>query len=88
MRAGAKQLESRLIADLHPAAGHERHPAAEIGELGALGEIQLGACRAHLVVEMMDLRVFLFADVAVLKLFGVGPAKAGHYRRRSAKAEP
>ena len=41
LRAGAQQLESRLVADLHAAAGEQRHAAAQIGQLGALGEVEL-----------------------------------------------
>ena len=68
LRARTKQLESGLITDLHAPARQERHAAAKVGELCALGEVQLGARRAHLVVEVMDLRVLLLADVAVLEL--------------------
>ena len=70
MRARTKQLEARLISDLHAPARQERDAAAKVRKLRALGEIQLGARRAHLVVEVMDLRVLLFADVAVLEFFG------------------
>ena len=79
VRARPKQLETGLVADLHAPARYQRHPAAKIGELGALGKIQLRAGRAHLVVEMMDLRVPLLADVAVFKFLDIGPA----VRRRS-----
>ena len=46
-----------LIADLHPPAGEQRHPAAQVGQLGALGEVELGARRAELIVEVMELGV-------------------------------
>src|SRR5687768_572890 len=81
MRAGTKQLETGLIADLHAPAGEQRDASAKICQLSALAEIQLGARRAHLIVEVMDLCVFLFADVAVLEFFSHGPAEAGPYRR-------
>jgi hypothetical protein len=64
-RAAAQQLEAGLVADLHASAGQERHPAVEIGQLGALREVQLRAGRAQLVVEMVNVRVFLLADVAM-----------------------
>jgi hypothetical protein len=38
VRAGAQQLEAGLVADLHAAAGEQRHAPAQVGELGALGE--------------------------------------------------
>ena len=34
--AGAQQLDAGLVADLHPAAGEQRDPAAQVGGLGAL----------------------------------------------------
>ena len=64
LRAGAQQLEAGLIADLHAPAGEQRDAAAQVGELGALGEVDLRARRAQLIVEVMD-RVVLLADVAV-----------------------
>jgi hypothetical protein len=42
----------------------------EIGSLGALGEIELRAGRAQLIVEMMDQRIFLLADITMLRLDG------------------
>ena len=65
LRAGAQQLEARLVADLHPPARQQRDAAAQVGELRALAEVQLRAGRAELVVEMVDLRILLLADVAV-----------------------
>ena len=68
LRARTQQLQPGLVADLHPPAGEERHAAAQVGELRSLCKVQLGARRAQLVVEMMDERVFLLADVAELRL--------------------
>ena len=64
----AQQLEPGLVADLDAAAGEQRHAAAQVGQLRALGEVELRARRAQLVVEVMDHRVLLLADVAVLRL--------------------
>ena len=66
--AGAQQLDAGLVADLDPAAGQQRHPAPQVGQLGALGEVERRAGRAHLVVEVVDGGVLLLADVAVLRL--------------------
>ncbi len=68
MGARTQQLDARLVADLHTAAGQEGHPAGEVGSLGALAEVELGALRAQLVVERVDLGVAPLADVAVLRL--------------------
>ena len=70
MRARTKQLEAGLIANLHAPACQERHAAAKVAELGALGKVQLGARQTHLVVEVMDVRVLPFADVTMLELLG------------------
>ena len=54
VRTGAEQLDPGLVADLHPAAGEQRHPTVQVGRLGPFGEIELGALRAHLVVEVVN----------------------------------
>ena len=63
--ARAEQLERRLVADLHPAAGEQRGPPAEVRRLGALGEVEIAARRAELVVEVVDLGRTALAHVAV-----------------------
>ena len=68
VRPGAQQLEPRLVPDLHPPAGQERHGPAQVRELGSLGEVERGARRAHLVVEVMQRGEVGLADVAVLLL--------------------
>jgi hypothetical protein len=68
LRAGPQQLDARLVTDLHPSAGEQRHASAQIRQFGALAEIQLRARRTELVVEVMNRRVILFADVTVLRL--------------------
>ena len=68
VRAGAKQLDPRLVADLHAAAREHRDAALEVGGLRALREVEGGARRAELVVERVQLPVGLLADVAVLLL--------------------
>ena len=65
---GAQELDPRLVADLDPAAGEERDPPAQVGGLGPLGEVELAALGAELVVERVDVAVVLLADVAVLRL--------------------
>ena len=67
-RARAQQLDAGLIADLDASAGQQRDASAQIRRLGALGEIELRARRAQLVVEMMDRRILLLADIAMLRL--------------------
>ena len=66
--AGAQQLQAGLVADLHAAAGEQRHAPAQVGQLAALGVVERGALGAQLVVEEMDRRIFLLAHVAVFRL--------------------
>ncbi len=66
--SGAQQFEAGLITDLDASAGQERNPAAQVGQFGTLHEIELRARWAHLVVEMVDDRILLLADVAMLQL--------------------
>src|SRR5688572_10180915 len=68
----AKQFEPGLIADLHPPTGQQRHAPVQIRQFGALAEIQLGAGRAQLVVEMMQLRVLRLARIAMPLDLGAG----------------
>ena len=68
LRTGSQQLDPGLVADLDATAGEQRDAAREVGGLGALGVVELGARRAQLVVEVMDLGVLLLADVTVLRL--------------------
>ena len=55
------------MPDLHAPAGEQGHAPAQVGGLGALDPIQLRTLGAKLVVEMVDGRVVLLADVAVLR---------------------
>ena len=66
--ARPQQLDARLIADLHPSAGEQRHAPAQVRRLRALAIVQRRALGAELVVKMMDGGVILLADVAVLRL--------------------
>src|SRR4029079_17881324 len=66
--ARAKQLEAGLITDLDPPAGEQRDRAAQVGQLGALAKVELGARGAKLIVEVMQRRERALADVAVLPL--------------------
>ena len=76
-RPRAQQLQASLVTNLHPAAGEQRHAPAQVGGFGALVEIELGAGRAHLVVEVVDARVLLLAHVAVLRLDGLAHGVVG-----------
>ena len=55
-----------MITDFDATAGEKRDAAGEVGEFGALAEVEGGAGGAKLIVEVMNEGVFLFADVAVL----------------------
>jgi hypothetical protein len=68
MGAAAQQLEAGLVADLDAPAGQQRDPAAQVGQFGALGEVERRARRAQLIVEVVDDREPRLADVAVLRL--------------------
>ena len=68
LRAGAEQLDPGLVADLHPAAGEERHPVPSGRPSPTACVVEVPARGAELVVERMDADVVLLADVAVLRL--------------------
>ena len=82
-RARAQQLEARLIADLHASAGQQRDAAAQVRQFGSLVEIELRARRTHLIVEMVDHRELLLADVAMLR---IGRFRASCSRSRCSKS--
>jgi hypothetical protein len=62
--AGAQELDRRVVADLHPGAGDEHDPAAQVGGLLALGEVERRTRRAQLIVEVVELEELGLADVA------------------------
>ena len=66
VRAGAQQLERGLIADLDAAAGDQRDTSAQIGQLGALAEVERRAVGTELIVEVVNDGEVLLADVAML----------------------
>ena len=67
LRAGTEELDSGLIADLHPPARQQRHTSPQICRLRPLAIVEVAARRTQLVVERMHLEVVLLADVAVLR---------------------
>ena len=73
MRAGAQQLERRLVADLDARAGDQRVLAAQVGALFALGVVEVAAGLAHRIVVAVHLREGLLADVAVAFLVEARP---------------
>ena len=64
-RAGPQQLDPGLVADLHASPGEQRDPAREVRGLRTLRVVAIGTARTQLVVEVVDERVLLLADVAV-----------------------
>ena len=64
MCAGSEEDQSGLVSDLHASTGQQRHASAQIRELGARGEVDVGAAGAQLVVEGVEGRVRGLADVA------------------------
>jgi hypothetical protein len=67
MRARAQQLEPRLITNLDAAARQQRDTTAKVGQLGPFRKIERRACGTQLIVEVMNDRILLLADVAVLR---------------------
>ena len=63
----AKQLDRGVVADLHARARHDGDAAREIRALVALLPVELGAARAHLVVEGVHLRERRLAHVALAR---------------------
>ena len=64
----AQQTESDVHPDLRAAAGEQRALAGEVGASGALGVAERCAVGTELVVERVDERVVLLADVAGARL--------------------
>src|SRR5258706_14475502 len=67
--AGAKELDARLIADFHASTGQQGNATTQVRELSAFREILIGAGDAQAVVEMVDRREFLFADITLARVF-------------------
>src|SRR6185436_2592885 len=65
MRAGAEELQPRLIADLDAAACEQRDASTQVGQFRARGEVLVAAGGAELVVEGVKLCIVLLADVAM-----------------------
>ena len=70
LRTGAQQFQAGLIADLDPSTGQQGNASVQVGKFVAFGEIEVCTRRAQLVVEVMQQRVFLLANVAVQQLAG------------------
>ena len=77
-RAGTQKFDARLIADLDAAAGQQRHSATQVRRFGSLQEVEFGARRAKLIVEMMNCRIRLLADIAMLRLGGLAKIRIFH----------
>src|SRR5262245_61690232 len=71
-RTAAQELQAGLIADLDATTGQQRDASAKVGQLGALREVRCCTFRAELIVEIVDGRVLLLADITVLKLPAFG----------------
>src|SRR4051812_47075632 len=64
-RTGPQQFDAGLITDLHSAARQQRHTPAEVRRFGSLHKVELSARRAQLIVEVMNCRIRLLADVTM-----------------------
>ena len=73
VRARPEELEPGLVADLDAPARQQRDAAAQVGQFGPRREVEVRARGAELVVEVMDARIAVLADVAV----PVGDGDAG-----------
>ena len=69
-RTCAQKFDAGLIADLDAASGQQRHSATQVGGFSSLHEVEFGTRRAKLIVKVMNRRIRLLADVAVLRLGG------------------
>ena len=76
IKTGTGRLELRGEPDRF--VREQRDAAPEVGELGAFAVVQCRAVGAELIVEVMDDRVVLLADVTVLLLLPP-PAKTKHH---------
>src|SRR6185369_5886785 len=59
-----------LIADLDATSRQQRHPATQVCRFCSLREVEFGARRAKLIVEVMNRRIRLLAYVTMLRLGG------------------
>ena len=81
--AVAQQAQGDVHADLGATAREQRPPTGEVGALVPLGVGEGGAARAQPVVERVDQRVVVLADVAAARvdqLTREGTACRGHQR--------
>mmetsp|Transcript_16250 Transcript_16250/g.23685 ORF Transcript_16250/g.23685 Transcript_16250/m.23685 type:complete len:241 (-) Transcript_16250:277-999(-) len=73
-----QQLQTHLVADAHPAAGHQAHAPGQVRGLQPLEQVPIAAAAAQLVVEPVRGRVRLLAHVTV--------ASEGTQRRKRLRA--
>ena len=66
-RAGAEELDRRLVADLHPCAGDQRGPSREVAGPVAALEVELATVDAEVIVEVVERPVLGLADVAIAR---------------------
>src|SRR6185369_15590528 len=69
-RTCAQKFDAGLIADLDATSRQQRHPATQVCRFGSLREVEFGARRAKLIVEVMNRRIRLLAYVTMLRLGG------------------
>ncbi len=82
----AQEQEGGLEADLHPRAGDEGDPPAQVDRRGAVGEVLVAAGRAELVVERVEAPVLGLAHVALARLVELGTHGVRRVGRRSRPA--
>ena len=76
MSAGAQQLDSGLVANLHAAASEQSNSSREVGRFAALVVIEFGARRTQLIVKEMNQRVLDLAHIAMLFFVGLNKSSA------------
>src|SRR5437667_249828 len=87
-RTGAKEHDRGLVADLHARAGRERDSTGDVGRLMSLRPVQVGARRAHRVVEEVDAIEGDLAHVTLARLVQLlvarlpGRGRGGRARER------
>ena len=78
MSAGAQQLDSGLVANLHAAASEQSNSSREVGRFAALVVIEFGTRRTQLIVKEMNQRVLDLAHIAMLFFVGLNKGCARH----------
>ncbi len=69
--AGTQEFQPGLVTDLHAPTGQQCNASAEVSQFVALGMVERGTLRTQLVVKVVNQRILLLADIAMLGIGGL-----------------